>query len=385
MKLTESTKTAWLVMMMDFFHYVAFMCTKPYLKGMLTDAHVSDEVAGIILAIFSLIQVLNALLLGKWIQRKGQKPQLITGAALYLIAGVLLAFAPAMCGFADGTAGFSLGGAAADQWHMWGTSLSGVAEGSFDAVGSAVVEVSRASCNVFGACIITLCVLLLGTSHGIFLICGHYVITGIPKEEGRDKYVGYLTFINSIGQFVAPLVAAMLLVKAFVATSFSGKYFYVMLFSVLASGISLVLACIIRNVRDGKTKAPAKVGSVLRDRPLMKIVFLNAAVYFAVDVVSTYTQEFGEKTLMLTMAKATLVMAAMKFSAIFVRAFLGFLTKIIGSAKLLRISLLVVALSIVGMGFTNEISKMLSGLGLPLEETKFIVIMFMSLLFGLAN
>lgn len=385
MKFTESTKTAWLVMMMDFFHYVAFMCTKPYLKGMLTDAHVSDEVAGVILAIFSLIQVLNAIILGKWIQKKGQKPQLITGAAMYLIAGVLLAFAPSVCGFADGVSGYSLGAAAADQWQMFGSSVENVVGGNFDAIGSAVLNVSTVDTNILGACMLTLCVLLLGTSHGIFLICGHYVITGIPKEEGRDKYVGYLTFINSIGQFVAPVVAAMLLVDTLIASSFSGRYFYVMILSVVASGISLALACIIRNVRGGKTKEPAKVGTVLRDRPLMKIVFLNAAVYFAVDVVSTYTQEFGEKTLMLTAAKATLIMAAMKFSAIFVRAFLGFLTKLVGSARLLRISLFVVAASIVGMGFTAEIAKMLSGLGLPYEGTKFVVIMFMSLLFGLAN
>lgn len=342
MKLNQSTKTAWLVMMMDFFHYIAFMCTKPYMKSMLDDAGVSADVAGVILAMFSLIQVINALFLSKWIQKKGQKPQLITGAAMYLVAGLLLAFTPFLTDM--------LGG---------GAFLAGA--------------------------IITISTLLLGTSHGIFLICGHYVITGLPKEEGRDKYVGYLTFINSIGQFIGPLLAAMFLTEFFIDSSFSGDYFYVLMLSCIASAISLFLACVIRNVTGGKTKEPAKVGSVLKDGPLMKIVFLNAAVYFAVDVVNTYTQAFGEDTLLLTAATATLVAAAMKFSAIFVRAFLGWLSNLVGSARLLRLSLLFIAISIFGMGMTNEITAMLSKLGLPEYGTKVVVIMTFALLFGLAN
>ena len=330
-------------MMMDFFHYVAFMCTKPYVKSMLDDAGISDNVAGYILALFSLVQVLNAILLSKWIQKKGQKPQLITGAFIYLVAGLMMAFSPAI--------------------------------GNAFASNRAWVE----------GCILTLAIVLLGTSHGIFLICGHYVITGLPKEEGRDKYVGYLTFINSIGQFVGPMLAARLLTEKLIKTSVSGKYFYVMILSVVASGISLILACIIKNVRGGKTKKPEKVGAVLKDGPLMKIVFLNAAVYFAVDVVSTYTQAFGEKTLLLSAATATLIAAAMKFSAIFVRAFLGWLSKLIGSARLLRLSLFFIAVSILGMGLTNEIAAFISKTGLPLVTTKIVVVMFFALLFGLAN
>lgn len=343
MRLKESTKTAWLVMMMDFFHYVAFMCTKPYLKSMLDDAGVSAKDAGVIMALFSLIQVINAIFLSKWIQKKGQKPQLITGAFMYLFAGLLLAFTPLI--------GQSIGG----------------------------------NSSFLQGALITVSIIMLGTSHGMFLICGHYVITGIPKEDGRDKYVGYLTFINSIGQFIGPLLAALVLTEWFMAKSISGDYFYALMLSVVASAISLVLACIIKNVMGGKTKQPAKVSTVLKDGPLMKIVFLNAAVYFAVDVVSTYTQAFGEDTLMLTAYMATLVGAAMKFSAIFVRAFLGWLSNLFGSARLLRLSLLFIAISILGMGLTNEITALLCKTGLPVYGTKVVVIMIFALLFGLAN
>lgn len=343
MRLTESTKTAWLVMMMDFFHYVAFMCTKPYVKNMLINANIDEGIQGIILALFSIVQVVNAIFLSKWIQKKGQKPQLILGAFLYVAVGVLLAFIP------------MIGSNCGD--------MRSIVEGT----------------------LITISVLIMGTSHGIFLICGHYVITGIPKEDGRDKYVGYLTFINSIGQFVGPLLAAVFLTEFFLESSISGNYFFVMLVSVVASGISMVLACIIKNLKGGKTKEPAKVGVVLRDKPLMKIVFLNSAVYFAVDVVTSYTQAFGEQTLLLSVYMATLVGAAMKFSAIFVRAFLGWLSKLVGSARLLRLSLLFIAISIVGMGFTNEITELICKTGLPVYGTKVVVIMFFALLFGLAN
>ena len=350
MRLKESTKTAWLVMMMDFFHYIAFMCTRPYIKNLLIDAGASDALSGYILSAFSIIQVVNAIFLGKWIQKKGQKPQLVLGAAMYLVAGVFMAFASK---FGDG-------------------------------FGKAPEII-----------LIAVAVLMLGTSHGIFLLAGHFVITGIPKEEGRDKYVGYLTFINSIGQFIAPVMAAGILSSWFVDSykksafltnlADGNTYMYVLLLSVVASAISLVLACIIKNVTNGTTKKPAKVGSILKDGPLMKVVFLNAAVYFAVDVVTSYTQAFGENTLMLSAAMATMVMSANKFSAIFVRAFLGWLTKIFGSSRLLKISLFVISLSIVGMGLTNEISMGLSKLGLPLEATKIVVIMALSLVFGLAN
>ena len=343
LKLKQSTVTAWLVMFMDFFHYIAFMCTKPYMKNMLDDAGIAPEITGFILSLFSIIQVVNALFLSKWIQKKGQKPQLIFGAALYVLTGLLLAFTPMIGGMFGGS--------------------SGIVEGV----------------------LITISILIMGTSHGIFLICGHYVITGLPKEEGRDKYVGYLTFINAIGQFIGPMLAAVCLAPQLMAMSKSGDYFFVLMISVVASGISLALACVIKNVTGGKTKQPAKVGAVLKDGPLMKIVFLNAAVYFAVDVVTSYIQAFGEETLLLTEYVATLVAAAMKFTAIFVRAFLGWLSKLVGSARLLRLSLLFVAISIVGMGLTNPIAEGLSGLGIDFMAAKIVVVMFFALLFGLAN
>jgi len=347
LKLNESTKTAWLVMMMDFFHYIAFMCTKSYVKNLLIDAGASDEVSGVIISMFSLVQFVNALFLGRWIQKKGQKPQLVLGAVLYAVSGLLLAYSLPI-----------------------GNTMSGV------------VPFTVSTCET---ALIAVCVIMMGTSHGIFLIAGHYVITGIPKEDGRDKYVGYLTFINSIGQFIGPLMAAFFLGDMFTAGLTVGKYKYVLLLSVAASTISLVLACIIKNVTDGTTKKPAKVGTVIKDGPLMKIVFLNAAVYFAIDVVTSYLQAFGEITLGLAAATATIVISASKFSAIFVRAFLGWLSKLFGSARLLRLSLLLIAITIFGMGLTNEISLILSKIGLPFEQTKAVVIIIMALLFGLAN
>lgn len=349
LKLNQSTKTAWLVMFMDFFHYIAFMCTKPYLKSLLSLAGASNTVAGVILALFSLVQVINSVFLSKWIQKKGQKPQLVMGAFIYMFAGLILAFAP-------------------------------MVSGSSDTLETVLVAIS---------------VVLLGTSHGIFLLAGHYVITGLPKEEGRDAYVGYLTFINSIGQFVGPLIAAALLaeplmnafknIRIFDAIAQKNGYVYVLLFSVISSGISLLLACIIRNVRGDIKKKPAKFGTVLKDKALMKIVLINAAVYFSTDVVVSYTQEFGEKTLMLSAATATMIMTAMKFSAIFVRAFLGWLTKHIGSAKLLRLTLLFIGLAIFCMGLTNTITAGLANLGLPEMTTKVVIIMTLALIYGLAN
>ena len=350
MKHNESAKTAWLVMLMDFFHYIALMCTKPYIKSLLNTAEASDAIAGFIIASFSLIQVVNALFLGKWIQKKGQKLPLVLGAAMYAIAGVFMAFA----------------------------SRIGDMLGSHAEIG-----------------LIALSVLLLGTSHGIFLLSGHYIITGIPREQGRDKYVGYLTFVSSIGQFIAPVLAAVILSEPFVkwiekeaflnGLSTGNEYIYVLLLSVFASVVSFALACVIKNVTNATTKKPAKVGAVIKDRPLMKIVFLNAAVYFSVDVIGSYMQSYGEETLLLSAAAATMVLSAMKFSAIFVRAFLGWLTKLLGSSKLLKISLLVISVTIVGIGLTNEISTALASLGLPLETTKVAVIMTIGLIYGLAN
>ncbi len=343
LKLKSSTVTAWLVMIMDFFHYIAFMCTKPYIKNILDEINVGDGPAGIILALFSFIQVASALALGVWIQKKGQKPQLVLGSVLYLVSGLMLAYV-----------------------HELGALF-----GSY----SSIAMVS----------IVTVGVLMFGLSHGVFLIAGHYVITGIPKEEGRDKYVSLLTAINSIGQFVGPLLASVILETWITKQNGVGEFKSVMIISAIASGIALVLACIIKNVTNGVTKKAQDVRVVLRDKPLMKIVFLNAAVYFSTDIVTSYTVKFCTDGLLFSTSLATMVVSAYKLSQIFVRAVLGWLIKFVGSARLLKLSLLFVALTLAGMGLTKEISQLLAMLGLPFMATKIVVVMLFSLLFGIAN
>ena len=338
-------------MIMDFFHFIAFMSTKPYLKSMLNAANVSDSAAGFILASYSLIQFVSAIFLGKWIQKKGHKPQLITAAMFTLVSSVILAFTP----------------------------LVGKAAGSSETLVCAVI--------------IAFCTLLLGTSHGMFILCGNYIITGLPESEGRDKYVGFFTFTNSIGQFCGPLLASLLLSKALIAKSFSGDYFFVMMLAIVTSTAALIFSCIIKNITvtpaaanaEKAEKKPVKVRDVLADHRLMKIIILNAAYYFSVDVLATYTQAFGERTLLLSASSAALILTVMKFSAIFVRAFLGLLTKIFGSARLLKISLFVLALSVFLMGMTGKISAALAGLGLPLYGTTLTVILIFSLICGFSN
>ena len=80
-----------------------------------------------------------------------------------------------------------------------------------------------------------------------------------------------------------------------------------------------------------------------------------------------------------------MVVSAYKLSQIFVRAVLGWLIKFVGSARLLRFSLLFVAVTLAGMGLTKEISLLLYKVGLPFMTTKIVVVMFFSLLFGIAN
>jgi MFS family permease len=185
---------------------------------------------------------------------------------------------------------------------------------------------------------------------------------------------------------LSKIVADRLMTIGYIGKLIEGnEYSIVLLLAAFASLVSLILACIIRNVTNGMTKKNVKVGAVLKDGPLMKIIFINAAVYFSVDVVSSYLQEFGEKTLLLSAATATLVMSSVKLSAIFVRAFLGWLSRFFGSARLLKISLFVISLTIILMGSTKQISLLLSKIGLPFDATKVVVIMIIGLLYGLAN
>lgn len=340
--ISESAKKAWLVIAMDFFHYIAFMCTKPYIKSLLNEAGASDRIAGVILALYSLVQVLNAVLMAKWIQKKGQKPQMVLGAAMYFAGGLLLAYVSGISSLFE--------------------SMTGIGSG------------------VFQIMLIAISVAVLGSSHGMFIITCNYFITGIPKEEGRDRYVGYTTFVNSVGQFIGPILAAMLL-----AGRFSGTYKYVLLLSVSASAVSLIMAFFVKNVTLGTKKKPAMVRDVLKDRPLMKIVLLNAAVYFATDVVASYIEPYGKDTLALGASVATLILASMKFSAIFVRAFLGWLSEKIGSERLLRISLFTVSASIFLLGAVNETAIFLSKLGLPENTTKIVIVMLIGLIYGMAN
>lgn len=226
--------------------------------------------------------------------------------------------------------------------------------------------------------VLTFCNLLFGFVHGIFILGSHYCLTSLKLSDNRDTMVGLSTFFESLGQFIGPIFAGMILSSA----SDSDSYRSVVLMGVCISvAIFFVLIFSINIKVENKTEK-VKVSTVLRDKPLMKLILINGAAYFASDVVISYMQDFGVITLGLTLAKATLVLSAVKFATMVARFLIAPLIKLLGVDKLFGWALFSLAFGIGFIGCTKFISYPFEMLGVCADISRFILVLFGACIYG---
>lgn len=343
-------KIAYLVMIMDFFHYIAYMCTKPQIVTLLKQVGASDAQQGFILSFFSIVQVFQALIISKLIQRFGQKGEMIVGAGFYALGAFALA----------GSNKFALALNA-----FLGIFGGGISEAAMPTVEIVVIG--------FGT-------LLFGISHGIFLLASQYVMTGIPKEHGREKLVGLYSFSNSAGKFVGPFIASAILGIAIIPDSLERRY--VILAGAVASVVALIIALFITNIKRDNSTPPMNLKQMFTNGPVMKIIILNSAIYFAVDIVTNYAQSFGENVVGLAPEKAVLILSAVNLSEMIIRPVMGKLCEIFTSDRLFKIAMFVCAASIMLTGFTKEINGLFESL--VHIDARFVFMLVFGLMIGMS-
>lgn len=130
--------------LLNFLHYTALYASRPYLSLLVEELGGSELEIGLIMSMYSLIQVATALLEGRWIAQRGTRAPAFFGSICFLLGTTILMFTS----------------------NLW------------------IVGVGS---------------LLMGVGHGLILLRGQYNVTGISDETLRTVAVGWLSFFNSVG------------------------------------------------------------------------------------------------------------------------------------------------------------------------------------------
>lgn len=340
--MSPQKKNAIVVMIAEGLYFITYMTVKPYMKSLLNEAGASASATGVILALFGFIQVFSALFLSGFLQKHGQKLQMLFGALGAVAMGFLIMFSKNIAVFLND-----------------------------------ITNLNVTFCEI---AVLTFSNLLFGFVHGIFLLDTHFCLTSLKLSDNRDTLLGISTFLESFGQFIGPIFAGIILSSSF------GKIGYrsVVFMGVCVSSIVFIILLFSINVKVEEKIKKAKASTVLKDKPLMKLILINSAAYFASDVVISYMQDFGVITLGLTLAKATLVLSVVKLATMLARFFLTRLIKTLGIARLFTLSVFALAFGIFFIGCTKFVSYPFELLGAAVMNTRFVLVIVGACIYGAA-
>ena len=339
--MSPQKRNAIVIIITEGLYFITYMTVKPYMKTLLNQAGATDTQTGVILALFGFIQVVSALVLSGFLQKYGQKLLMIIGSFSAVVMGLLIIFSN----------------------HIAGSI-------------SALIHINVRFCEI---AILTVSNLMFGFVHGIILLGSHYRLTSLKLSDNRDKMLGFSTFFESLGQFVGPIFAGIIL-----SSSKQTSYRSVVFMGTCLSIVIFILLLFSINIKLDTQKERAKLSLVFGDKPLMRLILINGAAYFASDVVISYMQDFGVITLGLTLAKATLVLSAVKLATMIIRFLLAPLINLFGAEKLFSISLFSLALSICFIGSTKFISTLFVFIGVSTITSRFVLVVIGACLYGAA-
>lgn len=291
-----SAKSGYYVIPFSFLHFVALHASRPYLSLLAASLGADAVGVGIISSMYSIVQVVCALMIGRLIDRAGQKPPSVLGAACYVLGLAVLLTARS----------------------LWLVGFSA---------------------------------LLMGFSHGVILMCGQHVMTGIDPKQGREHLVGCFAFSNSAGAFVGPYLGGAAVDALGVRLGFLAAGAV----AVLALGASLLLP----NIRCANGGDRAPVISLLRNAQVMKNVVLSGAVYFAADIITTYLSLFGVER-GLSVKEVGLVLALNGMAQMVIRPFLGALCRRLSFSRVFYSCLVLGGASMITLGFAKNFLIMAS-------------------------
>lgn len=235
-------------------------------------------------------------------------------------------------------------------------------------VGTLLMALSGVVLTLFGGTIVILVVgsILLGIGHLMAVIGQQAGVAGLTVPGKLQSAFGHYTLAGSLGQALGPG-----LIAAFGAASTipdTGLIFAVA--TVLMAG-SLVLAVVLRipptSARSGNAQ-PASWRAVLRIRGLVPAITITAIVLAAVDITLIYLPVLGTE-LGISAGAVGVLLSVRAFSSMASRFFLGMLVRMLGSDRLLQLSLVI-----------GAVSMAMIPLGMPMPA---LVVLLVFLGFGL--
>lgn len=276
--------------LLNFLHYTALYASRPYLSLLVEELGGSELEIGLIVSMYSLVQVATALLVGDWIAQGGTRAPEFFGSIYFLLGTTILMLTS----------------------NLW---LVGM-----------------------GA-------LLMGAGHGLILLCGQHNVTGISDETLRTVAVGWLSFFNSVGTVLGPLLGGKL------RDLFGAHYGFIG--AVCFSLTTMIVACNSPRAQIYMVPQP-KVHLRLKKSAALNLM-VSSAVFFAADVISVYLPRYANQLGLNGILTGT-ILSANGIAQMTVRPFMGWLRKWHSIRHLLQKCLLAggICVTMIGLSSTFE-------------------------------
>lgn len=265
---------------------------RPTLSYAVLDAGGAATLLGIVIAAFAVPALLLALPAGHVIDRVGERPALLSGAGILIVAALLATLAR----------------------------------------------------NSIAA--LFLATMLLGVGHLLSVIGEQAIVANTTKRGHYDSGFGHFTFASSIGQTIGPLLLA--LPGGTVETP------PVALIFIVCGGFSVILLALSIFVRSSP-RVPVTVRprmlpaalSLLRTRGLPRALLAGSIVLASVDLFLTYLPALGqERKIAAVVISGMLVIRSML--SMFSRLFLGPMVRTFGRRRLMVWTISISAVALIG-------------------------------------
>lgn len=235
-------------------------------------------------------------------------------------------------------------------------------------VGTLFMALSGVALTLFGSSIATLILgsVLLGIGHLMAVIGQQAAVAGLTTPGRLQSAFGHYTLAGSLGQALGPGLIAIFGANATIPDT--GRIFAVAT-ALMAASLVFAVVLPVPSSRTGRSDAtPASWREILRIRGLVPAITITAIVLAAVDITLIYLPVLGAE-LGISAATVGVLLSVRAASSMASRFFLGSLVRMLGSNRLLLLSLIIAA-----------VSMALVPLGMPMAA---LVVLLVFLGFGL--